>query len=101
MRDLLAHSAHISILDLSQPPSDLSPSSSFRFFKTDISNAEEVEKAVEETIKWSKETGAVLGGAICAAGVATIGKVRSIISELPAYMFRMAHGETCVLPTGD
>ncbi|KIJ55215.1 hypothetical protein M422DRAFT_774301 [Sphaerobolus stellatus SS14] len=75
VQTLLSHSANVTILDLSPPPSTLSPISSFKYFKTDISNEKQVEIAVEETVKWSKETGKVLGGVICAAGVGTVGKV--------------------------
>ncbi|KAF8577724.1 short chain type dehydrogenase [Ramaria rubella] len=80
VRDLLAYGAYTAIVDLA-PPEDEDLASidegrrRFRFFKTDITDTGEVEEAVAGTVAWAGETGAVLGGVVNAAGVATVGKV--------------------------
>ncbi|KAF8519671.1 short chain type dehydrogenase [Gautieria morchelliformis] len=74
VRDLLAHGAYVAILDLAPPPAGLSQDRT-RFLKTDVANTEDVRRAVEGSVAWAKETGAVLGGVVNAAGIATVGKV--------------------------
>jgi len=61
----------VSVLDLSDAPTD----DRIRYFKTDVSSNEDVERAVEGTVAWTRETGAQLGGVLCAAGVAVANKV--------------------------
>jgi NAD(P)-dependent dehydrogenase (short-subunit alcohol dehydrogenase family) len=76
--DLLTSDAYVSIVDL-KPPQDPGLSSSrVKFFQTDISKVEDIEKAVEGVVVWTKETGALLGGVINCAGIGTAGKVRSL-----------------------
>jgi 3-hydroxyacyl-CoA dehydrogenase / 3-hydroxy-2-methylbutyryl-CoA dehydrogenase len=61
--DLLASHAFISIVDLKPSPEDSELSSTrVKFFQTDITKVDEIEKAVEGTVAWTKETGAALGG---------------------------------------
>ncbi|ESK93179.1 3-hydroxyacyl- dehydrogenase [Moniliophthora roreri MCA 2997] len=71
---LIGAKAFISILDRSPPPSELS-SSQTKFFQTDITKVDEIERAVEDTVAWTKETGAVLGGVINCAGVGVAAKI--------------------------
>jgi NAD(P)-dependent dehydrogenase (short-subunit alcohol dehydrogenase family) len=61
-------------VDRSPPPADL-PTSKIKFFETDITVLEQIEHAVDATIKWIAETGAPLGGVINCAGVGTAAKI--------------------------
>ncbi|KAG7093446.1 hypothetical protein E1B28_007124 [Marasmius oreades] len=72
---LLEANAFISILDLSPPPEDIASSSRVKFFKTDITEADEIEKAVTATVEWCHSTGATLGGVINCAGVAVASRI--------------------------
>lgn len=74
VRDLASYNAYISIVDRSPPPTDL-PASRVKFFETNITEVDQIERAVESTVAWTKETGAVLGGVINCAGVGTAGKI--------------------------
>jgi phosphoribosylaminoimidazolecarboxamide formyltransferase/IMP cyclohydrolase len=74
---LLTSDAYISIVDLNPPNDPKLASSHVKFFQTDISKSEEVEKAVEGTVAWTKETATVLGGVINCAGVANPGNIIS------------------------
>ncbi|KAK9340835.1 SDR family NAD(P)-dependent oxidoreductase [Lipomyces starkeyi] len=38
-----------------------------RFFKADVTDAEQLEKAVDAVVAWTKETGKQLGGVVSAA----------------------------------
>ncbi|KAK7033900.1 hypothetical protein VNI00_012524 [Paramarasmius palmivorus] len=71
---LVEAKAFVSILDRSPPPPDLA-SSQIRFFQVDITKVDEIEKAVEETVAWAKETGAALAGVINSAGVGVAAKM--------------------------
>lgn len=72
VQDLIKGNAYVAILDLS-PPRDggLASSQDQRciFIKTDITKHENVQEAVNRTVEWTKETGAVLGGVINCAGI--------------------------------
>jgi phosphoribosylaminoimidazolecarboxamide formyltransferase/IMP cyclohydrolase len=46
-----------------------------RYFKTDLTKDAEVERAVEESVTWSKQTGAKLGGVVNCGGVVVAHKV--------------------------
>lgn len=63
----------MAILDLHEN-SDLRNNET-KFFKVDITNDNEVESSVDGVIKWSKETGAPIGGVVNCAGIATAAKV--------------------------
>jgi NAD(P)-dependent dehydrogenase (short-subunit alcohol dehydrogenase family) len=56
----------------------LSPAA-VKFFHTDITKLAEIERAIEETMAWTKETGATLGGVINCAGVGAAAKVSCCI----------------------
>jgi NAD(P)-dependent dehydrogenase (short-subunit alcohol dehydrogenase family) len=62
------------VLDLAEPPSSL-PLKRVRFFQTDITKVEDIEKAVEGVVLWANETGAALGGVVNCAGVGPAAKV--------------------------
>ncbi|EDR05118.1 3-hydroxy-acyl-CoA-dehydrogenase [Laccaria bicolor S238N-H82] len=74
VHDLLTHKAYIAILDRSAPPTDVI-SSRVKYFKTDITDVAQINGAVEGTVAWTKDTGAVLGGVINCAGVGTAAKI--------------------------
>ena len=73
---LLDAGSFVSVLDL-QENKDLSSKDPKRviFLRTDITDESDVEKAVETTVAWIKETGATLGGVINCAGVGTAAKI--------------------------
>jgi len=64
----------VSILDRSPPPPSL-PTAATKFIQTDITELDQIERAVEETVAWTKETAAPLGGVINSAGVGTAAKI--------------------------
>lgn len=53
---LVQANAYVSILDRAPPPSVIE-GDQVRFFQTDITLVGAIEKAVEETVAWTKETG--------------------------------------------
>ena len=74
VQDLLSQKAYIAILDHSAPPAGL-VSSRVKYFKTDITDVAQIDGAVEGTVEWTKDTGAVLGGVINCAGVGIAAKI--------------------------
>lgn len=78
VESLLSANAYVAVLDLRPPPTPriAESSSKLKFFQTDITKVEDIEKAVDGTVKWAKETGARLGGVVNCAGVGTAAKVR-------------------------
>lgn len=77
--DLLTSAAYISIIDLNPPKDAALDPSRVKFFQTDITKVEHIEKAVDNTIAWTKVTGAVLGGVVNCAGVGIAAKVHYIM----------------------
>lgn len=75
MRDLLDQKAFVSIIDRATPSIELTLTSNVMFFKTDITNLEEIASGVESTAKWASKTGAPLGGVINCAGSGTAAKI--------------------------
>jgi short-subunit dehydrogenase involved in D-alanine esterification of teichoic acids len=69
--------AYVAVLDLQDIPQDVKDScgSKVRFFKTDLTNAAEVEKTVQNVVGWVTSTKATLGGVVNCAGVASAAKV--------------------------
>lgn len=61
--DLVEAGAYIAILDLSKPPDSL-PASHTKFFQTDITELQDIQKSVDGTVAWTKETDSPLGGVI-------------------------------------
>ncbi|KAJ7780172.1 3-hydroxyacyl-CoA dehydrogenase [Mycena maculata] len=74
VQDLVSGNAYVSILDRSPPPAELS-TSRIKYFETDITMVEEIERAVDGTVEWSVSTAAPLGGVINCAGVGTAAKL--------------------------
>lgn len=60
---LVQANAYVSILDRAPPPSVIE-GDQVRFFQTDITLVGAIEKAVEETVAWTKETGNPAGPTI-------------------------------------
>lgn len=79
MENLLTSDAYIAILDL-KPPQDQLDSKRVRFFQVDITEVDQIAKAVDDVTAWTKETGAHLGGIINCAGVGVAAKVRNPLS---------------------
>ncbi|KAJ3756197.1 3-hydroxy-acyl-CoA-dehydrogenase [Lentinula raphanica] len=71
---LVEAQAYVSILDLSPPPSNITVSRT-QYYRTDITAVAEVEKAIEDTVSWTKQTKAILGGVINCAGVGAGAKI--------------------------
>jgi phosphoribosylaminoimidazolecarboxamide formyltransferase/IMP cyclohydrolase len=81
--DLLMLHAYILIIDLKPPNEDLKLTlSHVKFFQTDITKVDEIEKAVEGTVAWSKEMGGALAGVVNCAGVGLAGKVSGFVQHL-------------------
>jgi len=74
VHNLLQSNAFVSVLDLSRS-SGLPVGLEVKFIKCNITKVEEIENAVEETVKWTAETGAQLGGVVNCAGVGTSAKI--------------------------
>ena len=75
MQDLLSQGGYVSILDRSEPSEGLKASKHVKYFTVDIREVDQISDAVEKTVEWTKETGAVLGGVINCAGVGTAAKI--------------------------
>ncbi|KAJ7708980.1 3-hydroxy-acyl-CoA-dehydrogenase [Mycena rosella] len=74
VQDLISANAFVSIVDRSPPPADL-PADRIKFFETDITKLEQIERAVNGSVEWAAETSAPLGGVINCAGVGTAAKM--------------------------
>ncbi|KAF5384612.1 hypothetical protein D9757_007491 [Collybiopsis confluens] len=72
---LVQSKACVSILDRAPPPSQLSTTPQVKFLETDITVVSQIEKAVEETVNWTKQTGAILRGVVNCAGIAAGAKI--------------------------
>ncbi|KAF2875400.1 hypothetical protein BDV95DRAFT_272000 [Massariosphaeria phaeospora] len=77
-RDLHAHGAYVSLLDLncdsgSQIVTELGKRA--KFFETDVSNTESIADAIKGTTAWIKETGKTIGGVVTGAGVGLPGLI--------------------------
>jgi NAD(P)-dependent dehydrogenase (short-subunit alcohol dehydrogenase family) len=75
VQDLLAQNAYVSILDRSPPPEELKNSSRVKYFEVDIREVDQINRAVEGTVDWTKGTNAPLGGVVNCAGVAVAAKI--------------------------
>jgi len=71
---LVQAQAYVSILDRSPPPDNI-VGPQVKFYQIDITIVAEIEKAVEETVAWTKQTGAILRGVVNSAGVAAAAKI--------------------------
>ncbi|KAI0255722.1 AICARFT/IMPCHase bienzyme [Lactifluus subvellereus] len=77
VESILQDKGYVAILDLKQPnASAIGPATNrAKFWELDITEVENITKAVEEVISWTKQTGALLGGIINCAGVAAGEKI--------------------------
>jgi 3-hydroxyacyl-CoA dehydrogenase / 3-hydroxy-2-methylbutyryl-CoA dehydrogenase len=74
---LLDKGAFVSILDLNEPSLEKNKPENVKFFKTDITETNEIEQAIAGTMKWISRTSATLAGVINCAGIASAAKVKS------------------------
>ncbi|KAJ7708981.1 short chain type dehydrogenase [Mycena rosella] len=68
VRDLINANAHAVIVDRATPQESF-PADRVLFIRTDITQVEEVARAVADAVAWTEQTGALLGGVINCAGV--------------------------------
>lgn len=75
----MAHNgAYVAVFDISEPAKAIVeelPPNWVKFYQVNIASTTSVADAVQDTVKWSKETNAPLGGTVCCAGVLAPGKV--------------------------
>ena len=77
-RDLHSAGAYVSLLDLNSDNGNKIASelgSRAKFFETDVSDTESIQKAVEGSVAWVRETGKEVGGVIAGAGVGLPGLI--------------------------
>ncbi|PVH93765.1 NAD(P)-binding protein [Periconia macrospinosa] len=77
-RDLHAHGAYVSLLDLNGDAGAETVStlgSRAKFFEVDVSDTDAIAKAIEGTVAWIKETGKEIGGVVAGAGVGLPGMI--------------------------
>lgn len=77
-RDLHAHGAYVSLLDLNGDAGAETVSalgSRAKFFEFDVSDTDSIAKAIEGTVAWVKETGKAIGGVVAGAGVGLPGTI--------------------------
>jgi len=77
-RDLHAHGAYVSLLDLnsdsgSKVVSELGPRA--KFFEVDVSDSDAIAQAISGTVEWIKQTGKAIGGVVAGAGVGLPGLI--------------------------
>ncbi|KFY90853.1 hypothetical protein V500_04923 [Pseudogymnoascus sp. VKM F-4518 (FW-2643)] len=88
-RELHSAGAYVSLLDL-----DVESGQSIvkelgdraKFFKTDVVDTSSIVKAIEGTVKWTKQTGKPFAGVLAAAGVAAPAKIYDGRKDLPVDM---------------
>ena len=77
-RDLHSAGAYVSILDLNAETGSAIAKElgeRARFFETDVADTESIEKAIQGTVDWVKDTGKEIGGVVAGAGVGLPGLV--------------------------
>jgi NAD(P)-dependent dehydrogenase (short-subunit alcohol dehydrogenase family) len=66
---LLELGAHVAVIDLNLPEKGNElEKSQCRFFKADVSNTSDVEKATSEIVNWSETSGHQIAAIVCCAG---------------------------------
>jgi 3-hydroxyacyl-CoA dehydrogenase/3-hydroxy-2-methylbutyryl-CoA dehydrogenase len=70
--------AFIAVLDIQDIPTEAKNvlGDRVRYFKADLTKDAELEQAVNQSLQWSRQTGAILGGVVNCGGVAVAQKVR-------------------------
>lgn len=77
-RDLHAHGAYVSLLDLNNDAGSKIVSelgSRAKFFEVDVTDTDAIEKAIQGTVAWVKETAKPIGGVVAGAGVGLPGLI--------------------------
>lgn len=76
--ELIKNGANVSILDMNDDGEDLAKElgPSAKFFLCDVLDSSSIEKAVQGTAEWAKQSNKPIGGVIPAAGVSTPATVR-------------------------
>ncbi|KAG6859320.1 hypothetical protein C0995_009728, partial [Termitomyces sp. Mi166 len=69
VQDLLEGNAYVAVVDIAPLPAVLQPNTKCMYVQTDLRDLDQVEKAVNSIISWTKATGAELGGVINSAGL--------------------------------
>jgi len=73
VEDLHSNGASLAILDMNEELGSSIISNlgaeRIKFFTTDVTDTDNIKKSVAGAANWMKETGVVLGGVICCAGV--------------------------------
>ena len=72
------HGGFVAILDLNVEVGNQTVTSlgdRVKFFETDITETESIQKAVSGIVEWTKQTGAAIGGVIPSAGVGNPAKL--------------------------
>jgi NAD(P)-dependent dehydrogenase (short-subunit alcohol dehydrogenase family) len=79
-RDLHSAGAYVSLFDLNEDAGEevvKELGDRAKFFECDVSETDSVQKAIDGTAAWIKQTGKHLGGVVAAAGVGAAQKVWS------------------------
>ena len=66
------------MLDLQESPES---SGGVKFWECDVSKDKRVEECIKEAIEWSEKEAKPVGGAICCAGIAMVGRVSALQSS--------------------
>ncbi|KAH8832875.1 3-hydroxyacyl-CoA dehydrogenase [Flagelloscypha sp. PMI_526] len=69
---------YVSILD-QKPPLESLPNT--KFIELDITDAQKIQSAIDDTVQWTQTTGAPLGGVVNCAGVGTVHKIINAENE--------------------
>ncbi|KAJ5617717.1 hypothetical protein N7537_002831 [Penicillium hordei] len=75
---LVHNGAYVAVFDLTEPAKAIVeklPPNRVKFYPVDIASTTSVADAVQDTVKWSNETHAPLGGTVCCAGVLAPGMI--------------------------
>jgi 3-hydroxyacyl-CoA dehydrogenase/3-hydroxy-2-methylbutyryl-CoA dehydrogenase len=83
VRSLVDGNARAVIVDRANPQESF-PADRVLFIRTDLTRLEEVARAVADTVAWTEQTGAILGGVINSAGVGIDEPVRAPFDTRPA-----------------
>lgn len=96
VEDLHSNGGSIAILDMNEDLGNSVISNlgthRIKFFTTDVTDTNNIKKSVDGAIGWIKETGVVLGGVICCAGVG----YPSLVKLTHRFFVRLFVEQTCI-----
>lgn len=69
------------MIDLQLPTTSGAAPRNIKYFKADVSNSDEVKKATEGVVSWSKEAKLDVGAVVCCAGYLGPGKVALLVAS--------------------